>query len=153
MNDQKAAALEFLMAQKGGVLSSVAGDQPQSAFMYYEADENFSIYFVTTLTTRKYKNFQTSKKVSFVVATMQPSETVQLDGVVEEVHDADKARAILANYMDTATADMKNEPPITKMNWEKGIVLYRITPTWLRWSSFIETENGRQRSSVVLIGV
>lgn len=152
MNDQRKAALDFLMTQKGGVVSTVSGDQPQSAFVYYEGDEDFSVYFVTTLTTRKYKNIQSNKKVSFTVATIKPPQTIQLDGMAEEVNDVDKVRIILANYMDTASSGVENKPPVTKLEWEKGLIIYRIKPTWLRWSSFIEHENGIKRFSVILIG-
>lgn len=148
----KEKALEFLMAQKGGVISTVSGSQPQSAFIYYDADEDFSIYFPTTITTRKHLNIQTNNKVAFNVSTVKPPQTIQMEGVVEQVTEKVIIENALANYIDIATYQMKDKAPITKLDWEKGVILYRIKPTWLKWSDFSDIKTKSEHSvSIVLI--
>lgn len=148
----KKKALKFLMTQKGGVVSTVMGDQPQSAFVYYDVDENFTIYFPTVVTTRKHNAIQENNKVAFNVTSIQPPYTVQIEGVIERVDDQVVTENAVANYIDIATHHMKHKAPLTKLDWEKGVVLYRIVPTWLRWSDYSDTTSGSGApTSVVLI--
>jgi general stress protein 26 len=148
----KEEALKFLMAQKGGVLSTVWDDQPQSAFIYYDADEDFSIYFPTIVNTRKDQNIQAHNKVAFTVSTINPPRTVQIEGVAEQITDKEMIEAVMANYMDIATYQMKHAAPITKLERGKGVLVYKIRPTWLRWSDFSDAKIKKDHSvSVVLI--
>jgi len=152
-NEQaKKDALKFLMTQKGGVLSTLAGDQPQSAFVYYDVEEDFSFSILTVIDARKRKNMQAHNKVAFVVSTIKPPRTVEIEGVASQVTDKDIVENVLANYSDIATYQMKHAAPITKLGWERGVAIYEIKPTWLRWSDFSDTKSKKRRDvSVVLI--
>ncbi|TSC69973.1 MAG: hypothetical protein CEO12_635 [Parcubacteria group bacterium Gr01-1014_46] len=148
MNDKiKTEALEFMMSQKGGVVSTLSGDQPESAFVFYDADENFSIYFPTVITSRKHQNIKINNKVSFTISSVKPPRTIQMNGIAEEVTDKDVTENALGNYIDIATDEMRNKAPITKLNWKDGVVLYRVKPTWLKWSDYSDAKE----ESVIII--
>ncbi len=151
--EAKQKALKFLMTQKGGVLSTVSADQPQSAFIFYDADENFDIYFPTAVTTKKHLNIQANNKVAFNISTIKPPQTIQIEGVVEQVTDRAITENALGNYIDSATYHTNHKAPLTKLDWEKGVILYRIKPTWLKWSDFSDSKTGKEHPvSVVIIG-
>jgi general stress protein 26 len=146
----KIDALKFLMSQKAGVLSTVNNGQPQSAFIYYIADENFSIYFATVVNSRKHDTIQVHNKVSFTVGTIKPPKTVQLDGTAEVVVNEDMIKAVTANYYDVATDNNHYPVPITKLDVGNGLVIYQIKPTWLQWSDFTEKKEGYSVSEVII---
>lgn len=147
-NKLKEEALGFLMSQKGGVVSTIGQDGPESAFVFYDADEDFSIYFVTILNSRKHLNIQRNNNVSFVVSTITPPQTVQIQGVAVEVEDKEVLKNALANYIDIATYQMKNSPPLTKMDIDSGMIVYKIEPNWVNWSDY----SSKDYVSTVLIG-
>ncbi len=149
-NKSKDEALSFLMSQKGGVISTVSEIGPESAYVFYDADEDFSIYFVTVLDSRKHHNIQKNNNVSFVVSTVNPPQTVQIQGEAFEVQDREVLKNALANYIDIATYQMKNHAPLTKMSIDNGMIVYKIEPKWVRWSDYSDTKDGE--TSVVLIG-
>jgi general stress protein 26 len=138
------------MSQKAGVISTIAEVGPESAFVYYDADEDFSIYFVTVLDSRKHRNIQINNEVSFVVSSINPPQTVQIQGKAIEVLDKEVLKNALVNYIDIATYQMKDSAPLTKMNIDGGMIVYKIEPTWVRWSDYSDSNEGR--SSTVLIG-
>lgn len=147
-NKAKEEALRFLMSQKGGVVSTMSDYGPESAFVFYDADEDFSIYFVTILNSRKHLNIQRNNNVSFVVSTITPPQTVQIQGVAVEVEDKEVLKNALANYIDIATYQMKNSPPLTKMDIDSGMIVYKIEPNWVNWSDY----SSKDYVSTVLIG-
>ncbi len=149
-NKSKQEALEFLMSQKGGVVSTVNQDKPQSAFVFYDADEDFSIYFATTLNSKKHINIQSNNNVSFVVSSVNPPKTIQIEGKAMEVSDKAVLENALANYIDIATYGMKNSPPIAKMNIDDGLILYKLKPNFVKWSDYSDFKEGD--NSVVLVG-
>ena len=138
MNTQaKKYVLDFLKSQKIGVVSTVLGAQPQSANVYYTTDESLNIYFITPVNCRKYFNIQSNNKVSFVVGTENPPQTVQVDGTAEVVTDQNTINTVTANYY--AALVKNNQPiPVTKLDVTGGLVVYKITPRWMRWSDFTD---------------
>ncbi len=148
-NKSKEEALSFLMSQKGGVISTVSDASPESAYVFYDADEDFSVYFVTVLDSRKHLNIQKNNNVSFVVSSVNPPQTVQIQGEAFVVEDKEVLKNALANYIDIATYQMKNKAPLTKMNIDEGMVVYKIDPNWVRWSDYSDAKDGE--NSIVLI--
>jgi uncharacterized pyridoxamine 5'-phosphate oxidase family protein len=152
MNDQtKKDALEFMMSQKGGVISTVSENQPESAFVFYDADEDFSVYFPTFLTSKKHQNIKINNKVSFNISSVKPARTIQIEGIAEEVTDKAILENAIGNYMDIATDEMRHEAPISKLNLEGGVVLYKIKPTWIKWSDYSNSKSEKSLQSIVIL--
>ena len=153
MNTQaKKDAYIFLKDQKIGVLSTILGQQPQSAFIYYTIDENLNIYFITLVNSRKYFNLQSNNKVSFTVAADNPPRTVQLDGTAEISTDTNTINTVTANYYAAITKNSQNPVPVTKLDVSGGLAVYKITPQWMKWSDFTDMEKkGGQGVTEVII--
>ncbi|MES2437020.1 MAG: pyridoxamine 5'-phosphate oxidase family protein [Patescibacteria group bacterium] len=154
MNDQaKKDALDFLMNEKVGVLATVAEGNPHAAFIYYICDEYFNIYFTTVVNTKKHQNIASGSKVAFTVGKTKPPQTVQIEGSAEIVSDENTINALAALYIDIATENTHYPVPLTKLDWEKGVVMYKITPTRLKWSDFTDSKKKEEKGvSVVIIG-
>ncbi|HRH26792.1 MAG TPA: pyridoxamine 5'-phosphate oxidase family protein [Parcubacteria group bacterium] len=148
-NKTKQDALAFLMSQKGGVVSTVGKEGPESAFVFYDADEDFSIYFATSVNSRKNQNIKINKKVAFVVNTIEPPKTIQIEGEISEVQDKEILKNSLANYVDVASYGMKENAPVTKIDSFENFVMYRIKPNWVNWSDYSESNGGAL--SIVII--
>lgn len=153
MNTQaKKDALEFLMSQKNGVISTVTNEQPQSAYIYYMADENLNIYFITMIHSRKYNNIQLNNRVSFTVGSEKPPRTVQIDGTVEVVTDENTINKVTANYYSSMKENNLYPVPLTKLATTNGLTVYKIQPHWLRWSDFTDMKKKDDYGvSIVLI--
>ncbi len=153
MNEEiKNEVLQFLTNQKGGVLGTVSGDQPQSAFVYYVSDKELNIYFATVIKSRKYQNIENHKKVSFTVSSLTPPQTVQLEGIVEIIDNKNISEAIMPSFLKLISYQVQNETPMSKMDLENGVVLYRIKPTWLKWSDYSGSKSEKGHPlSVILI--
>jgi len=85
----------FLGIQKSklGVVSTVNQEsRPESAFVYFTFDENLNIYFATRDSSRKYKNILENKNVAFVMATENPPQTLQLEGVANVHNDIEEQK-------------------------------------------------------------
>ncbi len=149
-NITKEEALEFLMSQKGGVVSTVSGDQPHSAYVFYDADDDFSVYFGTSVGSKKSLDIKENNKVAFVVQTIDPPKTIQIHGEATEVEKREVLENALANYVDVATYQMKNSAPITKLDTDGKIILFKIRPTWVKWSDYSDSRGSK--ASVVILG-
>lgn len=141
MNNLKSEALSFLMSQKGGVISTVGENGPESAFVFYDADEDFSIYFATSINSRKYKNIKNNNKVAFVVYTIEPPKTIQIEGEIVEVSDKEVLKNSLANYVDVASYGMKDNAPVTKIDSVDNFVMYKIKPNFIKWSDYTGSDH------------
>jgi general stress protein 26 len=153
MNEQaKKEALEFLMSQKVGVLSTIADGKPHGAHVNYVVDENLDIYFITPIGSGKQKHISSNKNVAFTVGTAKPPKTVQVEGEAEAVTDDATIKAVVAQYVDDSTENNKNPVPLGKLDKPDGVIMYRIRPLWLKWSDFTDSKEKGKKTSVVIIG-
>ncbi len=66
--DIKQLVLDFIRKQKLAVISTVGNKGiPESAVLEFGETEKLELVFDTFTTSRKYKNLQTNKNVSFVI--------------------------------------------------------------------------------------
>lgn len=142
--DARHAAQQFLADRKEGVLATTGPDgNPQASLVYYIADEDFNIYLLTLSASRKYMNVQKHPHVAFTVAETQAPQTVQLEGVAEEVPvDTPAAQDTVAELMQVLSSG-SHYPPLTKMDPSR-VVLLRITPTSVRWGDFMYSGHGSE---------
>ena len=153
MNDLlKKEVLKFLTDQKVGVVSTISENRPNGAYIYYIVDENLDIYFTTVVSTRKHKNIALNVNVAFTVGTIKPPKTVQIEGLAEVVTDENTLKALTALYANIVTENNHYPVPLTKLDWQQGVVMYRIRPTWLKWSNFASAKGKTDQGvSLVLI--
>jgi len=130
----KGKFLTFLKNKQVAVISTVSEtNQPESATIFYAVDDDLTFYFTTKSFTRKYKNLEHNHEVSLVIGTENVPVTVQIQGRAEQIQDDIEASQRLTQLRDVFT---KNEfvGPLFEMVGEKNeLILYKITPTWIRW--------------------
>lgn len=124
----RAALYSFLAGQRYGVVSSISAEgSPQSALVGIAATQGLEIVFDTIKSSRKYANLTARPGCSFVVG-WAGEQTVQMDGVAEELQDAER-EAYLAVYFSV----WPDGP--ARLNWP-GITHFVVRPRWIRYSDF-----------------
>ena len=132
----KSLVKEVLDRVKMGVVSTVNKEgHPQSALVYFYADDNFNIYFATFSNSRKYANLGGNKMVAFNVSDVEDPRTVQLEGVAEEVKKNVNAMEVLERLSQILGINNDYFAPLTQIG-EIGTVVIRIKPTYIRLGDF-----------------
>ncbi|MCE9549119.1 pyridoxamine 5'-phosphate oxidase family protein [Candidatus Nomurabacteria bacterium] len=133
----------FLGLQKSrlGVVSTISKENtPESAFVYFAFDENINIYFATKDTSRKFKNITHNKNVSFAVATENPPQTLQLEGIATVHNDIENQKDLFQDLV--ALASSKHFSPPISQQTEGGLEFIKISPTWIRFGNFEVRKHG-----------
>ena len=84
-------------------LATVSGDQPWSCTLYYVADENLNLYWISTPDTRHSKQIHTNKKVAASIPVKFKDLTVvgvQAEGDAVLVEDTDEIKSAIRIYTD-----------------------------------------------------
>lgn len=125
---------QFLRSKMTAVISTISpAGQPMSATIYFEVDENFIFYFMTKKFTRKYENLEKNPEVALVIGTENEPATVQLQGRAEKILDP-KEFDMRMNLLRKRFFKNDYVAPLFQLAPEKNdMVLYRITPSWIRW--------------------
>jgi uncharacterized pyridoxamine 5'-phosphate oxidase family protein len=150
MDDHKISKQDiylFLRQNKSAVISTVnLENMPEGATIYYGVDKDFNFYFVTGDKTRKYANLKRNPKAALAITDDYMLTTVQLEGLVEEIHSVKKnsnsvkllTEALTPTIRQTIAHIWDPVPPILKM--ENGrIAIFKIKPYWLRYANFSES--------------
>src|SRR3989338_3166814 len=128
----------FLGLQKSrlGVVSTISEEnKPESAFVYYTFDEKLNIYFATRDGSRKYKNILKNKNVAFAMATENPPQTLQLEGVASVYDNLDEQRYMFQELVGLASLKHISSP-ISQQTKSGGLQFIKISPTWIRFGNF-----------------
>lgn len=142
LDNPRKDALAFLKRHKTGVIATVAGEYSVHASMvYYVAEDDFNIYFMTLITSRKFKALQEHPQVAFTVAASDIPQTLQIEGMAMDISlDADAARKKDA-LMQVLNSNDWFSAPITKLDPAEVVVVW-IRPTWMRWGDYAFEESG-----------
>jgi pyridoxine/pyridoxamine 5'-phosphate oxidase len=127
----KAKIYDFLRQHKLAVVSSVsASGASQSAVVGIAVTEELEIVFDTLNRSRKYANMIQNPNVSLVIG-WDDETSVQYEGVAELL-TGNAAGAYLETYYRVYPDGRERAE-----TW-KGLVHFKVTPTWLRYSNFNE---------------
>lgn len=146
-NDQDRArvdALAFLKRHKTGVLSTVsAHGDARSRLVHYVCDEQFHIYFSTPASTRKIADLSAHPQASFVVATEDVPQTIQLEGVAAEITDKQKIERELSTLVEVVMPNTTFYWPTLKLD-QGTLKFMELVPTWIRWADYAFAEKGAE---------
>lgn len=123
--DTKELIAAFLAKTKLAVIATVGENGPESAVLEFGETEELELIFDTLTSSRKYKNLQKNKNVSFVIG-WDENITVQYEGVAEELKGSEAEK-----YKEIYFA--KN-PRAKKWEKQEGIAFFKVTPRWIRYS-------------------
>ncbi|HEY4488168.1 MAG TPA: pyridoxamine 5'-phosphate oxidase family protein [Candidatus Paceibacterota bacterium] len=137
MHDKKSDALAFLKANHMGVLATCGSDgMPHASTVFCIADDDFNIYFLTLISSRKYKALRENPHVAFVVSTGDIPQTLQIEGTAEEIQSDALKLKLSAKLVDLLLEKSKRYfAPIVKLD-SAEIVLMWIKPAWVRWGDY-----------------
>jgi nitroimidazol reductase NimA-like FMN-containing flavoprotein (pyridoxamine 5'-phosphate oxidase superfamily) len=139
--DVRETALQFLKAHTAGVLATVQDGKPHASAVYYVADENFNIYFLTLLSSRKFQSLKGNPSVAFVVGAQDVPQTLQIEGTATELtHDDDK-QAHIAELTQALTSNPHYYAPLTQLD-QSDVVMVWIKPSWVRWGDYAAAQSG-----------
>src|SRR3989338_153495 len=133
----------FLGSQKSrlGVMSTINQEsKPESAFVYFAFDEKLNIYFVTRDASRKYKNVLENKNVAFAVATENPPQTLQLEGVASVHNDTEEQKHLFQELVGLASAKHFSAP--ISQQPMGGLQFIKISLSWIRFGNFEVRKHG-----------
>jgi uncharacterized pyridoxamine 5'-phosphate oxidase family protein len=140
------ASLEALRFLKKNIMATIATSTPEggpeAAAMYYVADDDFTLYFVTRRDSRKYENLDKNRRIAVVVADQETVETVQAEGDVEVLSGLGEIAKFMSLVVQSPILErrLRVKPPLKfmppkVMNGDEGdhFVILRLRPAWLRW--------------------
>lgn len=129
-------ALAFLKRHSIGVVAT-AGPRgtAHASMVYYTAGDDFSVYFLTLLNTRKYRTLTDNPHAAFVVATPEIPQTIQIEGLAMDISLDEEAAARKEELFETLNKNAQFYAPITKLDPATTAVLW-LRPTWVRWADY-----------------
>jgi len=125
-----AHAQAFLTTQQAGSLATASLDnQPYSSTVYFAFLPDFSIFFTTSHSTKKFENITVNPKVSFSVGVGPEYKELVIHGtarMVLDAHERDQGIAAIESRVTSPT----DEWPVhaIKRIADGGSALFRITP-------------------------
>ncbi|MBB3559942.1 putative pyridoxamine 5'-phosphate oxidase family protein [Rhizobium sp. BK512] len=123
----KRMILEFLRRHTLAVIATCHGNgTPEAATIDLSVRDNLEIVFSTFTHTRKFDNLAERPGVAFVVG-WDDNITVQYEGEATRVPAAD-----IEQYQDAYL----NSLPAAREFIERGAVLFKAVPRWIRYSDF-----------------
>lgn len=125
--------MEFLRSQEIAVVATVgANGEPMAATVYFLVDDQFHFFFLTKTFARKHENLAKNKTIALVIGTENHPVTAQVQGTAEKLSDP-----LFGEWLQKFIQSFsKNEfvAPLFQLAPEKNdIVIYQVTPTWIRW--------------------
>ena len=137
-------ALAFLLRHKTGVLSTLSPEgRVHGSMIYYIADENFNIYFLTLSNSRKFKALQANPAVAFTVATPEVPQTLQFEGVAMDISLDEEATKKKEQLLETLNSNPWFYPPVAKLDVADTVVVW-VRPTWVRWADYAFADAGSE---------
>lgn len=137
-------ALAFLKSHNTGVLATVSakGDAHAST-VYYAADDEFNVYFLTLADTRKYDALRAHPQVAFTVSVPDVPQTLQLEGVAMDISLDPDAAQKKDELFEVLNANRWFYAPITKLDPATVMIIW-VRPTWVRWADYAFADAGTQ---------
>lgn len=127
----KLRALEFLRGRNTMVVSSVSDlGEPQASTVYFTADNDFNLYFMTSKGSRKCQNLTANGKVAFVVGTGPEVITIQGGGVAESLEENEAK--VFFNLIEKVAFRSPWQWPVNLLAKE-GYCTFKIKPNWMVW--------------------
>jgi len=147
---QRSDALTFLKAHSCGSLATVSAEgTPRVRTLYYSCDDSLSVYLLTLANTRKVSDMHSHPQAAFVVTDTEKNQTLQIEGVFEEITDTATFGPMLSELTSRLFPEGKPSAPITHMDAAKPL-LFKLVPTWIRFGDFSETNASKEAFSSVL---
>jgi general stress protein 26 len=142
LNNARKDALAFLTRHKTGVLATVsASGDAHASMVYYTADENFNIYILTLINSRKYQGLAAHPQVAFTVSTPDIPQTLQIEGTAMDVSLDEEGAKKKEELFKVLNSNNWFYAPVTKLDPAESVIIW-IKPTWIRWADYAFEQSG-----------
>jgi general stress protein 26 len=131
-------ASKFLFEHTVGVLSTVdTKGNVHGAVIYYIAESETSIYFVSKSLTTKVKDIQQHRNVALTIYYAPMAQTLQITGIAHQETDKKTVDYVFDNIVKLRLYGGKMlMPPVTVLKDSGEYVVMRITPTKSKFSDY-----------------
>lgn len=135
-------ALAFLKRHTTAVLATASLDgQPHASMIFYTADDQFAIHFLTRVGTRKFEAIQKNPRVAITIATADVPQTLQIEGVARSIALDTHTPSMKPQLLEMLDLNHWFRAPITKQD-SAMVHEVRIEPSWVRWADYAFEESG-----------
>ena len=136
-------ALAFLKRHHTGVLATVSlKGEAHASTVYYTADDDFNLYFLTLINSRKYEALCAHPQVAFTVTAADQPQTLQIEGVAMDITLDEEAAAKKEELFKVLNANPWFYPPLSKLEPADSVVVW-VRPTWVRWADYAFAPTGK----------
>lgn len=142
LNNARKDALAFLTRHKTGVLGTLSAEGTvQASTVFYTADENFNIYILTLINSRKYAALNAHPQVAFTVSIPDVPQTLQIEGMAMDISLDEEAAKKKDELFKILNSNNWFYAPITKLDPAESVIIW-IKPTWIRWADYAFEQTG-----------
>lgn len=129
-------ALSFLRHHRVGVLATVSGrGEAHASMVHYVADDEFNVYILTLINSRKFKAIEEHPQVAFTIAVPDVPQTLQIEGKAMDISLDEEAKAKKVELFEALNSNPWFYGPISKLDPAETVVVW-IRPTWVRWADY-----------------
>lgn len=129
--DLKKHALAFLRDHTTAVLAtSSPSGEPQAAALYYDVDDDFNFYFISSKDSLKAKNLMANKRASIVIGFGKTVSTIQGAGDVEIIETIDFR--LFTRIIERIKLHEASQLALSHII-KSGFVTIKVKPRWLTW--------------------
>lgn len=140
----KQDAFAFLQRHKTGVVATVARDgQPHASAVHYVVDDDFNVYFMTLMNSRKYSALQTNPKVAFAVGTQDIPQVIQIEGTATDITTGSDAPMHKEEIMQVLNSNPTFYSPLSRLDAAESAIIW-IKPSWVRWADYAFAKTGTE---------
>lgn len=137
-------ALTFLKHNKAGVIATIAREyEIHASMVYYTADDDFNIYFLTQINSRKFAALSAHPQVAFTIATPDVPQTLQIEGMAMDISLDEEESKKKDGLFEILNTRFPFVAPLTKLD-PAELVMVWIRPTWVRWADYAFEEIGNR---------
>jgi len=137
--DASQRALAFLNRNNIAVVATVdeARKCPEAATIYYFANGDFNLYFITRRSTRKYRNMLTRPRVALVIGPSEQCCSIQIEGRAQQLEsdeDIGVFFGILGKHPELYNqyfGALRKETIFPKAQ-EGDVALFKVHTDWVR---------------------
>lgn len=149
-SNTRLTAHKFLSAHRVATLATIATKKkPDAATVFYIVDEDLTIYFMTRIESRKFRNLEKQHVVSMVITDEKTMETIQLTGAAERIENLEEEGVALTKLW---TADYRNPnwPGPAVRLYESGhsvqLAVVKVVPQEMTYAVFERQDKGKYGS-------
>lgn len=102
--ENKQEALNFAKNNRLGVVSGINEEKLYSSLVYILVEDDFSVYFITKQSSRKYEVFSKDARAAFVIGLQDSPVSVQLQGTIIELSLDEGGAVYLQQLLEVANS-------------------------------------------------